>query len=157
MNGFDALRRFCRTGVLILVVALFGATEWPQAGHAQGPAPPPGYARIWIYRTYDPYTTQATPYVRINGRITGISELGRAFYRDVPPGVYTITVDSRGRDVNQFATVALVAGQTVYIKVDGNDWWATMCRRCAVDTFYTFVVSPRLAQLEMSALPMYGG
>ncbi|HZU90213.1 MAG TPA: hypothetical protein VE993_13235 [Stellaceae bacterium] len=153
----EAVRRLRRSGALILILALFGCAGPPRAGLAESAAPPPGYARIWIYRTYNPYTSQATPYVRINGRIVGVSELGGALYRDVPPGVYTITVDSPGRDVNQFATVALVAGQVVYIKTDANNWWATMCRRCEVDTFYTRVVSPQLAHAEMAALPAYAG
>jgi hypothetical protein len=153
----EAVCRFCRSGAPLLILVLFGCAGPPPAGLAETAGPPPGYARIWIYRTYNPYTSQATPYVRINGRIVGVSELGSALYRDVPPGVYTVTVDSPGRDVHQFATVALVAGQVVYIKTDANNWWATMCRRCEIDTFYTLVVSPRLAHAEMAALPAYGG
>jgi hypothetical protein len=149
----DTLRRFCRTGALVLVIALCGCTQPPPAALAQSAAPPPGMARIWIYRNYEPYVTQATPYVLINGRIAGVSELGSAFYRDVPPGVYRITVQSRGTDVNQFATVALVAGQTVYVKVDAVNWWAAACRNCQINTFYTRVVSPQFARLEMSTLP----
>ena len=151
----DTLRRFCRTGALVLVIALFGSMQLPRAALAQPAGPPPGTARIWIYRNYDPYVTQATPYVLINGRIAGVSELGSAFYRDVPPGIYRITVESRGSDVNQFASVAVVAGQTVYVKVDASNWWAAACRNCQIDTFYTMVVSPQLAQLEMSTLPYY--
>lgn len=149
----DPLRRLCRTGILALVVALFGAMQLPGAGLAQSAGPPPGTARIWIYRNYEPYVTQATPYVLINGRVAGVSELGSAFYRDVPPGTYRITVESRGSDVNQFATVALVAGQTAYVKVDAVSWWAAACRNCQINTFYTRVVSAQLARLEMSALP----
>jgi hypothetical protein len=150
-------RRLYRIGAILLVVALSGWREPPRTGLAESAGPPPGYARIWIYRTDDPYVAQATPYVLINGRIAGIAWLGSAFYRDVPPGVYRITVESRGRDVNQFATVAPVAGQTVYVKIDASNWWAPACRNCEIDTFYSFVVSPPLARAEMAALPAYGG
>lgn len=157
MRIADPLRRFCRVGALVLAVALIGAMLMPRAGHAGTAGPPPGTARIWIYRTYNPYVTQATPYILINGRIAGVSELGSAFSVDVPPGTYRITVESQGRDVNQFATVALVAGQTVYVKISASNWWAAACRNCEMDTFYTALVSPQFARLEMSTLPMYGG
>ncbi|MGH7109156.1 MAG: hypothetical protein ACREFK_01875 [Stellaceae bacterium] len=157
MRIADPLRRLCRTGALVLLVALLAATLTPRTGLAETAGPPPGTARIWIYRTYNPYVTQATPYVLVNGRIVGISELGSAFSLDVPPGTYRITVESEGRDVNQFATVAVVTGQTVYVKVSASNWWAAACRNCEIDTFYTAVVSPRLAWLEMSALPYNRG
>lgn len=154
----EGVRRLCHGGAILLLVALFGWIGLPRTGLAESAGPPPGDARIWIYRTYDPYVAQETPYVLINGRIAGISWLGSAFYRDVPPGTYTITVSpSRGRDVNQFATVALVAGQTVYVKVDASNWWAPACRNCEIDTFYTFVVSPRLAWAEIAAPPAGSG
>lgn len=153
MRIADPLRRLCRTGALVVLVALFGATLTPRAGLAEAAGPPPGHARIWIYRTYNPYVTQATPYILINDRVVGVSELGRAFSLDVPPGIYRITVESEGRDTNQFATVALTAGQTAYVKISASNWWAAACRNCEIDTFYTALVSPRLAWLEMSALP----
>jgi hypothetical protein len=86
-----------------------------------------------------------------------VARLGRAFYRDVPPGNYLITADSRGSASDQFAQVALAAGQTVYIKVDANDRWAGMCRWCRIDTFYTMVVGSRLAGLEMAVLAVGDG
>jgi hypothetical protein len=62
---------------------------------------------------YQPYVSLARPYVRFNGRIVGISEPGGAFYRDVVPGGYDITVDSQGHDVNQFAHATVVADQQI--------------------------------------------
>jgi hypothetical protein len=103
-----------------------------------------------------PSITLATPSVRINGAIVSVALLGSAFYRDVPPETYLITADSPGRDVNRFARVALAAGQTVYVKVDANDWWAGLCRSCTIDAFYTRLMAPGFARAEMAGLPVAG-
>ena len=55
-------------------------------------------ARIWFYREMAPYSSLATPYVRLNGVIAGVSQPGGSSYRDVPPGHYHLSVDSYGVD-----------------------------------------------------------
>jgi hypothetical protein len=137
-----------RVGAILAAAAVLGAVL---PGFAQTAGPPPGTARIWIYRTFEPQITLATPYVRINGAIVAVARLGSVFYRDVPPGTYLITADSPGRDVDQFARVALAAGETVYIKVDANNWWAGLCRSCQINTFYTRLMAPAFARAEMAA------
>lgn len=110
-------------------------------------APPKGYARIWIYRLYEPYVSLGRPYVRFNGRIVGISEPGGAFYRDVAPGKYSVSVDSQGRDVNQFASVDLAAGEEAYIEVQVLEGWDCGMfdhNRCW-PTFYTRLQQPQAA------------
>jgi hypothetical protein len=147
-----------RAGVIILLlVAFFG---WvPRPGFAETAGSPPGYARIWIYRYDEPYVSLATPYVRFNGRIVGVSQPGGVFYRDVPPGVYHVTVDSEGRDVNQFADVAVVAGQQVYIQVQVSKDWncgggggsrggGEWCR----PTFYTRLQLPQVGAAAIAML-----
>jgi hypothetical protein len=104
------LRRIRAVGAILIAAAVLGAAVPAKSGFAQNTGPTPGTARIWIYRIFDPSITLATPYVRINGAIVAVAQLGRAFYRDVPPGNYLITVDSAGWDVNQFARMALAAG-----------------------------------------------
>jgi hypothetical protein len=151
------LRHIRRVGAILLAAGLLGAALPPRPGVAETPGPTPGTARIWIYRTFEPSITLATPYIRINGAIVAVAWLGRAFYRDVPPGAYQITTDSPGRDVNQFAHVVLAAGQTVYIKIDPNDWWAGLCRSCQINTFYTRLIPAPLAQAEMASLPAADG
>jgi hypothetical protein len=148
------LRHIRRVGAILGAAAVLGAVL---PGFAQTAGPTPGTARIWIYRTFDPSITLSTPYVRINGAIVAVARLGSAFYRDVPPGTYLITADSPGRDVNQFARVALAAGQTVFVKVDANDWWAGLCRSCQINTFYTRLMAPAFARAEMASLPVAGG
>jgi hypothetical protein len=153
----DILRRMCRFGAILGVAAVLGTVVPARSGSAQTTGPTPGTARIWIYRIFEPSITLATPYVRINGAIVAVARLGSAFYRDVPPGTYLITADSPGRDVNQFAHVALAAGQTVYVKVDANDWWAGACRNCQINTFYTRLMPPGLARAELASLPVADG
>jgi hypothetical protein len=151
------LRRIRRVGAILGAAAVLAAAVPARPGFAQTTDPTPGTARIWIYRTFDPSITLATPYVRINGAIVTVARLGSAFYRDVRPGTYLITADSIGRDVHQFARVALAAGQTVYVKVDANDWWAGLCRTCQINTFYTLLMNPAFARAEMASLPVAGG
>jgi hypothetical protein len=150
-------RRIRRAGAILGAAAVLAAAVPARSGFAQTTGPTPGTARIWIYRTFDPSITLATPYIRINGAIVAVARLGSVIYRDVPPGTYLITADSIGQDVNQFAQVTLIAGQTVYIKVDANDWWAGVCRSCQINTFYTLLMDPTFARVEMAGLPGAGG
>jgi hypothetical protein len=154
-----AVRRFSRTGMMILLLAFFGWLSSPWPGFAETAGPSPGYARIWIYRYDEPYVSLATPYIRFNGAIVGVSQPGGVFYRDVPPGEYYITVDSEGRDVDQFANVAVVAGQQIYIQVQVSKYWDCggggsdlggngWCR----DTFYTRLQLPQTGAAAVAML-----
>jgi hypothetical protein len=67
---------------------------------ADFPPIPPGSARIWFYRIYDPTESKGRPYIYMNGAIVGISEQGYAFYRDVLAGLYHVSVKSYGRDLS---------------------------------------------------------
>src|SRR5580693_4074046 len=83
-------------GIMLCGVAIAGpdATALPNtSSQVSGAA-----ARIWVYRDDGPFDSLARPYVRLNGAIIGISEMQGVLYRDVPPGVYTVTVDSDGMD-----------------------------------------------------------
>ncbi|HVH77255.1 MAG TPA: hypothetical protein VM755_20250 [Stellaceae bacterium] len=137
------------SGIATLFAALFGcAAPVPRAGIAVIAGVPAGAARLWIYRDYEPYETLARPYVRFNGRVVGVSEPGGSFYRDVPPGPYRVTVDTVGRDVNQFATVILAAGQTGFIKIESSKLWLSDLSYRA-DTFYTRLMPSGLAEEEV--------
>lgn len=161
----NLVRRFRRaSGMLLLVLAGFAA---PAPGSAAAAAPPPGapplspgMARLWIYREYEPYQSLSTPYVRLNGAIVGVSEAVGAFYRDVPPGTYTITVDCEGRDVNQFATIAVVPGQQAFIKILSLRGWESSGggkNEAERDTFYTWEMPPQTAAAEIAQMPIYRG
>jgi hypothetical protein len=146
-----------RGGVLFCAVVLFGAAMLARPASAESAGPPAGAARIWIYRVFDASVTLRTPALRLNGTVVGLARPGGAFYRDVPPGTYLITADSVGAAPDQFAKVALGAGETVFVRVDADNWWASANCETAVVTFYTRVVGPPLAQADMAGLPVSGG
>jgi len=122
------------------------------------PPVPAGEARLWFYRDYEPSETLARPYVRLNEQIFGISEPGGAFYRDVPPARYSITVDSDGRDVNQFAEIDLAAGQEAYAKILSlRSWLADDCMAWGgCDTFYVRLMPAEAARPAIARSPFYG-
>jgi hypothetical protein len=106
------------------VLLLFAPPAYAQAAQpAATSAPAAGMARIWFYREMAPYSSQATPYVRLNGAIAGVSMPGGSSYRDVPPGHYHLSVDSYGVDFNQTRDVDLPPGATIFAKVVSNDNW----------------------------------
>jgi hypothetical protein len=151
-----------RVPALGLLAALFVCGLLVPAVAAAIPGgPPPGYARIWVYRLYEPSVSLDRSYVRFNGRIVGISELGGAFYRDVTPGEYYVTVDTLGQDVNQFVRVGAAAGQQIYIEVQVLQYWA--CQGYEVHTqwcpptFYTRVQPPQVAAAVIAHSRFYGG
>jgi hypothetical protein len=119
---------------------------------------PAGTARIWIYRNDGPNEIQASPYLRLNGRVAGISEPDGAFYRDVTPGRYVVTVDSYiDTYVGQFVSVDLAVGQEAYVKVlsmlrDKIGGEAGGSR----DIFYTRLIPADIAQPAIAVTPFYG-
>ncbi len=167
----DAGKRLRQIGMVALAALLVVAVRSPVRAdfpRAAVNAPPgPGLARIWIYRLDEPYVSLARPYIRLNGAVIGISEPGGAFYRDVAPGTYAVTVDSDGADVNQFATVTVGPRQQVFVKVLDDPFWFSGGgggdrgggggTGWARDTFYTWAVQPQLATAEISRLPLYNG
>ena len=157
-GAFGWLRRIALGAV---VTALAGWTAASPAAAQPAPAPlRPGLARVWFYRDYEPYESLSRPYVRMNGRIVGISEPGGSFYRDVPPGQYTITVDSWGTDVNQFPVVNLAAGEIIYAKVESLSAWSSdggSRGGYKRDTFYVRLIPPQLALAELPSHPYDAG
>ena len=126
---------------------------------ASGSIPPlaPGMARAWFYREDLPYSGMQRPYVRMNGAIVGISELGGAFYRDVAPGQYYVTADSYGVDVNQFPRVYLPAGETAYFQVISSRYWASGSASAswARPTFYVWLMPPAMGAAGVAASQFY--
>ena len=120
-------RKRWRAGLLalagMLLLATLSCAQPPAAAPYLGSPPAPGMARIWFYREMAPYATQATPYVRLNGAIVGVSRPGGSFYRDVPPGHYHISVDSYGVDFGQTRDVDLPPGAQIFARVVSNDNW----------------------------------
>lgn len=107
-----------------MLLATVSCAQLPTTASVAIPPVPPQQARVWFYRVIDPFDQNTTtPYVRLNGAIAGVPEQGGAFYRDVPPGRYQITVDSEGMSPSPSRDVALVAGQQIYAKIGlGASW-----------------------------------
>jgi len=93
------------------------AVAQPAAAPYLNAGPPPGMARIWFFRDLNPSEMLAMAYIRLNGAVAGVSEAGGAFYRDVAPGRYHISVDSYVEDRHNEADVALASGMEAYARV----------------------------------------
>jgi hypothetical protein len=146
-------------GTMGLFAALCGCASLPPTGSVAIPKIPAGMARAWFYREDLPYEGLGRPYVRMNGAIVGISELGGAFYRDVPPGPYYVTVDTYGIDINQFPHVYLMAGETAYFQVIASRYWASGAASSNWErpTYYVWVMPVAIASPEIARSEFYPG
>ncbi|MBV9203747.1 MAG: hypothetical protein JOY83_29210 [Alphaproteobacteria bacterium] len=150
-----------------LIMAAQGAVLLAVAGCAQPsvtasvsiPPIPAGEARIWFYRDYEPYADRGLPAIAANGRYVGAAELGGAFYRDVPPGNYAVTVETTGVDFNQVAHLDLTAGREAYVKVVSLPSWETGGDRneWRRPTFYAWLIPNQVAQADVARLSFHGG
>ena len=132
----------------------------PASQYLQSP-PAPNQARIWFYRDANPYDGTGTPYVRLNGTVVGVSELGAAFFVDVPPGRYHLTVDSYGVDYNQTSDIAVGPGQVAFAKVLSNQNWfygggGGRSPGYKYDTFYVWTMPPEAAVPAIAQSYLYG-
>jgi hypothetical protein len=155
MEFFLQLRDWIKAAGLLLVLSAAACATPPAP---QVAAPPPGQARIWFYRLWDPSESLNVANIDANGAYVGSVEPGGAFYRDVSPGVYHIVPQNRYFDSNQDTNVAVVPGQQVFIAVldltswanavSGGQWYV---RR---DAWYARLVPPQyaLAQIVNPAL-----
>jgi hypothetical protein len=152
-----AWRRLASGAFFVLLAGCSAIGAPPPVGSVAIPPVPPGLARVWFYRLDLPYVAIQRPYARLNGAIVGISEPGGAFYRDVAPGTYYATVDSYGRDVNQFPEIGVAAGQTVYLQVLGSRYWASgsASTNWARPTFYVWLMPPEIGAAEVARSPFY--
>lgn len=102
---------------LALFAALCACAPQARTDRVAIPKIPPGMARVWFYREDLPYSGFDRPYVKMTAAVVGISELGGAFYRDVAPGKYYVTVNSYRHFINQFPSVDLLPGETAYFQI----------------------------------------
>lgn len=116
-------------------------------------AVPPGAARIWFYRDYEPYGTRNVAPVALNGAVIGYAQPeGGAFYRDVAPGRYRVTIGEQGQDVNQDAWIDIAPGQQAFVKVVGTNTWDAGGDNqiYSHDTYYARLMPPQIAQAEIA-------
>jgi hypothetical protein len=152
------LRRLHRSLVCIFWVLASCAQPLPTSSLVIPPIPA-GAARIWIYRNDGPYEAQQTPVTWLNDRATGVVQPNGALYRDVPPGHYSVTVDSYGVPyLNQFVGFNLGAGHEAFVqvlsmqeKVGGESGVGSRAR------FFTQLVPPEAARVAIASTPFYSG
>jgi hypothetical protein len=147
-------RRRCVAGLLVI---LTGCGQLPPTSSVAIPPVPGGAARIWIYRNDGPYEPNQTPYVRLNDQIAGVIQPNGAFYRDVPPGYYTVAVDSYGAPYpHQFAEFNLGAGQEAFVKVLSMREKVGSEGVALRTLFFTQLVPPDFARPMIAGTPFYG-
>jgi hypothetical protein len=122
-------------------------------GAAQLAAVPPGVARVWFLRQFQPDSLQM-PMIYVNGAPLASSEPGTTFFRDFSPGSYAFSVETCTRDFNQVATPNLTPGSETFLEVqslkDFRSW------DCITDTFYVRAIPAERAQLYFSQLRYLG-
>jgi hypothetical protein len=146
---------WCAASLLLL---LTGCSQVLPTSAAVIPPIPAGGARIWIYRNDGPYESQDRPYLRLNGQVAGISEPNGAFYRDLPPGHYTVSGDSYGVPYpNQSAQFDLGAGQEAFVKVlSMRERVGSGDQISSRALFFTQLVPAEAAQAAIAVTPFYG-
>jgi hypothetical protein len=147
--------RLHATAIGILLTAANCASQ-PSPGSMAIPPIPTGDARLWFYRDGAPHEAYQRPYLRLNGQIAGISEPNGAFYRDVPPGHYSVTVDSYlGTNFDQFTEINLSAGQETYVEVLSQGVYVGGER--AARQNYTRVIPPEVVRADVVRGLLYSG
>jgi hypothetical protein len=127
---------------------LLGCASEPTvaAAGAQIPLVPPGLARVWMLRQFEPgLAVQWAPITYVNGTILAPSYAGTAFYRDLPAGTYEFTVASCTRDFNQGQTLQLASGMQADLEVQVlSDFASWGC--FDPNTYYVRLIPPERAQ-----------
>lgn len=145
------LRNWLKSATLL--IALLGTACAGMPSAASTPIPP-GQARIWFYRVWDPSESLNLTNIDVNGVYFGSVASGGAFYRDVPAGIYHIAPQNRYRDFDQDTNVAVVPGQQVYIKILDLSSWANAVSggswQLHRDAWYARLIPPRVAQTEIA-------
>jgi hypothetical protein len=151
--------RLQQAGAAIFLLATVGWAWPPPTASIEIPPVPRGEARVWFYRDLEPYVTLARPYTRMNDWVVGISEPGGAFYRDVPPGHYHVSVDSYLPPFDATRDVDLFPGQQVYFKVLPSRVMCDGAGRgdCERNNFYVWTMPPEVAQAAVALSPFFGG
>jgi hypothetical protein len=111
----------------------------------------PDRARIYVYRDLNPYDTTEWTAVSLNGEKIGNNAPGTVFYRDVRPGTYEIEVRSDQLYPNQFKTVTLAPGSTVFAKIQEVRHWGTDFG-AGGETFVVTIVDPATGYHEIGPL-----
>jgi Protein of unknown function (DUF2846) len=152
--------RLLRLSALALLLTLVGcigsgAPLFPEVASTIPPVPL-DRGRIFFYREYEPYESLSRPPLYLNGQEVGASIPGGVFYRDVPPGTYTIAAWSQGEFPDGSKTVTLRPGDMFYAKIESLRSWQSGNARYLRDTFIVVLISPAQAQSELTYMHYAG-
>jgi hypothetical protein len=164
MSSYAAfLSRWLRPAAAgIGLFATASCAQLPPTASIAVPPIPRGASRVWFYRDAGPYDAQERPYVRMNGQVVGILEPLGAFYRDVAPGSYRVTVDQYLSGPGQSQVVSLAPGQQAYVTIVSlSDWFGGgenyRGSSFSRPSFYVWTIPPQIAQAAVARTPFYGG
>ena len=132
----------------VSICQLLGCASEPtvSASAAQIPPVPPGLARVWVLRQFEPgLGVQWAPITYVNGATLAPSYAGTAFFRDLPAGTYAFTVASCTHDFNQGQTLQLASGMQADLEVQVlSDFGSWGC--FDPNTWYIRQIPPERAQ-----------
>jgi hypothetical protein len=151
-SELDPSRWLRRVGAAAGLSLLVGCAVPQQIAAVPAGPIPPGQARIWFYRVYDPSLSRNLANVDLNGaRAVSVPYGDGPAKVDVAPGAYHIAPESFGVDTNQTRDVTLAAGQEVFVKIVDDPGWISGGDKTSFqrDTFYAWVVPPQMARAEM--------
>jgi hypothetical protein len=144
-------------GAVAALAAVGACVVQPTTGRVAIPKIPAGMARAWFYREDLPYNGLDRTYVRMNGSVVGISELGGAFYRDVSPGAYYVTADTYRHFINQFPQVDLMPGEMAYFQVFEVGGGAGAWRNYTRPSFFVWMMPATVAETAVARSLFYAG
>jgi hypothetical protein len=123
---------------------------------ARIPRAPAGMGRVWVVRQFEPgLGVQWSPMTYVNGAPLALAYAGTAFYRDLPPGAYTFTVDSCTQDFSQAQSLQLAAGAQADLEVQvlgSIGSWGCF----DPNTFYVRQIPPERAQFYFGQVRYIG-
>jgi len=142
--------------LVLPLLACAGAAHGPLFPEVAATLPPvpPDRARIYFYREYEPYESLSQAALYLNGAPVGVSVSGGFFYRDVVPATYATVVWTQKDFPNASKSVALRAGDTIYVKVESFRGWEDGGgdSNFARDTFIVTIIDPAQAQRELATM-----
>jgi hypothetical protein len=115
---------------------------------------PPGYARLWFYRDYQPSVSFNYANINVNGaRAASVPAFGPGVYDDVPPGEYRIMPEDFVSAPNQGTNVTVGPGDLVYLQIEDNPIvWGDMSV-FQKDVFTVRPVPPAQALAQIAVSP----
>lgn len=138
---------------MLACLCLFALVGCPaQPGGTAAPAPvaalAPGMARIWVLRQPSSpggNIAASDPMVYVDGAPLARSPEGTAFYHDLQPGTYRLTVQPYGTPTNYIDTLQLSPGTEAYVQVEPVPNWE-IGSTSGGGSFIVATMSPQEAQ-----------